>query len=377
VEETRALTGYSNANFVTSAATTGIDRKGDLQILFNLGRRQRMQKNYAQATKNFALVLERNPPEETQRAALLELAVIAEEEGQLPKAQQILAQYIKTFPDDPQAPELVLRQGLLYRKMGASTLALSKFYSVISSVLSVKAASLDRYKRLVLMAQTEIADTYYLDGRHAEAAEYLHRLLKLDEPDLDKAQIQFKVIQCLAAQRQHTDTVAQTRDFLQKHPTAPHRGEVHFLLASALKQQGQNVEALQQVLALLRERADDAAASPADWAYWQQRTGNEIANRLYQDGDYVAALDIYNNLISLNSSPAWRVPVWYQIGLVYERLRQPAKAIEIYKHILGWQKDIADPSPNLKTIMDLAKWRSDFLDWQTRTDRAIESSPIN
>ena len=376
VEEMRkSLAGYSNSNFTDTAAPAEVERKGELQVLFNLGRRQRLQKNYVAASRNFALVLEREAPEEMRRRAMLELALIGEEEGNLPKAQQVLANYVKTFPEDPDIPEIVLRQGLLYRRMGAPTLALSKFYSVISSVLAIQAGTLDKYRRLVLLAQTEIADTYYLEGRQAEAAEYFQRLLKLDESELDRAQIRYKLVRCLASQNQHGDTVAEAREFLARHATGPQRGEVHFLLALALKMQGRNGEALQQVLTLLKEQED--TENRAVWGYWQQRTGNEIANHLYQEGDYVAALEIYNNLIGLDSSPAWRLPIWYQMGLIYERLKQPSKALETYKHITGWQREITEASPNIKTIMEMAKWRSEFLAWHARTEETIRTSPAN
>jgi tetratricopeptide (TPR) repeat protein len=368
-----SLPGYSNSNFTDSAAPAEVERKGELQLLFNLGRRQRLQKNYVQASRNFALVLEREASEEMKRMAMLELALMSEEEGNLAKAQQVLANYVKMFAEDEDIPEIVLRQGLLYRRMGAPTLALSKFYSVMSSVLAVKVGSMERYRRLVLVAQTEIADTYYLDGRHAEAAEYFQRLLKLGESELDKGQIRYKLVRCLASQNQHGDTVAQAREYLLRQPAAGQRGEVSFLLATALKLQGKNGEALQQVLALLKEQQENRA----EWAYWQQRTGNEIANHLYQEGDYVAALEIYNNLIGLDSAPAWRLPIWYQIGLVHERLSQPGKALETYQHIMGWQREFTEASPNLKTIMEMAKWRAEFLAWHAKTGETIQSSPVN
>lgn len=371
------LRDYSSSNFTDAEGTLfGAPPKGgDLQILFNLAQRQRLQKNYQQANRNFALVLERDPPDEMKRTALLELALIAQEEKQFPRAQQVLSQYIKVFPDDPNVPEILLRQGLLYRDMGTPTLALSKFYAVMNSVLALKIGSFQRYQRLVLLAQTEIAETYYLGGRHAEAAEYFSRLLKLQSTDLNKGQIRYKIIRCLSAQNQHADTVAQATNFLKQHPETPEQAEVRFLLASALKHQGQNSAALQEVVGLLKNQHAKASDNPGHWLYWQQRAGNEIANQLYREGDYVNALEIYNHLGALSSSPAWQLPVWYQMGLIYERLHQESKAIETYQRIAGWQKDLGtDASPGLKTVMEMAKWRTDFLQWTLQTQRSIRSS---
>src|SRR5205823_2473171 len=109
---------------------------------------------YVDAARNFTTLVENETGEEMKRLALLELANVTQEQGQLAKSQQILAQYLKRYPRDPGVPGVLLRQGLLYRQMGAPALALSKFYAVMTSALSLKEGSVDYYQRLVLHAQT-------------------------------------------------------------------------------------------------------------------------------------------------------------------------------------------------------------------------------
>ena len=48
-------------------------------------------------------------------------------------------------------------------------MALAKFYAVMTGSLKLKFGSLEYYQRLVLQAQTEIADTYYLQGKYLDA----------------------------------------------------------------------------------------------------------------------------------------------------------------------------------------------------------------
>ena len=362
----------ANSNVPTSLHAP---RQGSIQdqvqILFNLASQQHTQRNYTEATRNFTALLDGAAPDELKRHAFIELAVMAQEQNQLARAQQILAQYLKQYPQDPGAPEVLLRQGLLYRQMGATTLALSKFYAVMTSALTLKEGGLDYYQRLVLHAQTEIAETYYLQGKNAEAVEYLSRLLKLDSADLNKTQIHYKLVRSLAAQDNHAEAIAQARDFLLRYPASTAEPEVRFLLAKTLKNSGQNRDALQQVLQLLQSQYSSAKESPDQWAYWQQRAGNEIANQMYNEGDYMNALEIYLVLASLNQRPAWQLPVSYQIGLVYEKLRQPQKAVETYARILARQKELAnETSPGLKTVLDMAQWRHDFLNWQAQAERA-------
>src|SRR5206468_1886230 len=119
------------------------------------------------------------------------------------------------------------------------------------------------------------------------AVEYLSRLLKLDSADLNRTQVHYKLVRSLAALDNHTEVIAQARDFLLRYPASPSEPEVRFLLASALKGSGQNRDALQQVLLLLQSQQVSAAENPEQWAYWQQRAGNEIANQMYNEGDYM------------------------------------------------------------------------------------------
>src|SRR5207248_11256333 len=142
-----------------------------VQLLVDRAQLKQLQKDYEQSAKSFATLIEGKAPDELKRSALIEMAVIAQEQNELAKAQQILAQYLRLFPQDAGIPEVLLRQGLLYRQMGAPALALSKFYAVMTSALTLKRGEVDYYQRLVLQAQAEIAETAYLQGKYEEATE--------------------------------------------------------------------------------------------------------------------------------------------------------------------------------------------------------------
>lgn len=358
----------SNSNLVSSGFGAPTNSPAEeFEALLKLAQLQHRQKSNTESAKNFAALLESQAPDEMKRTALLELAVIAQEENQLARAQQILSQFTKKYRDDTAVPEVLLRQGLLYRQMGAPKLALSKFYSVMTTALTLKQGDLAYYQRLVLHAQTEIADTHYGQGEHVEALEMFTRLLKLDAAELKKRPLHFKLIRCLSALGRNPETVAQAEEFLTRHPAAQEEPEVRYLLADTLKQLGRNREALQQVLLLLKSEKAASETRPERWVYWQQRTGNDIANQLYQDGSYLDALQIYEALASLSTAPGWQLPAWYQTGLCYERLHQPAKAVEAYQRIMARQKELpGEPEPAMKTILEMARWRAEFLDWQSQ-----------
>ncbi len=346
-----------------------------LQSTLEMVRTLRFQKNYDLAEKQVSNLLGEDTPLEIRRQSMLEMAYICQDTMQLSKAQQIYNEYARKFPKDPSLPEVCLRQGTLYRQMGAHNLALAKYYQVLNYSLNLKLDRLEYYQALVIKAQTEIAETYYLQGKFADSVEYFSRLLTLDSKGLDRAGCLFKLVRSLAAQQEHARAAAQGQAFLQLYPDSTEVAEVRFLLADSLKKLGRNRESMQQVLLLLQSQQKQAQKHPELWAYWQQRTGNEIANQLYKEGDYMSALEIYLGLAKISAAPAWQLPVWYQIGLVYEHLKQPQKADEMYDQILKRQVEVRTDAgtPGLIALLDMALWRRNYLKWGDKADKSLQT----
>ncbi len=356
----------------TALGTTKQDREKQLRALeekLEIARRQRLTRLYAEATPSFIAILMTNAPDDMKRTALLELAICAQEQNQLPKAQEIFTHYIARWPEDSSVPEIALRQGLILRQMGMNNLALTKFYSVMTTALTLKEEKLDYYQRLVLQAQTEIAETYFQQGKFQDSVDYFIRLLKLGSPLLNKPQIQFKLIRSLSSLGRYEEATTQAYGFLNRYKDMVEQAEVRFYLATALKQLGRNNDSLQQVMMLLQDQQGQARTHPETWAYWQQRTGNEIANQLYKEGDYLRALEVYTGLSSLSTALEWQLPVNYQIGLTFERLQQPVRAIDQYASIVKRESEVTtNAAPSLRTILDMARWRQQHLAWQTNAE---------
>ena len=310
-----------------------------------------------------------NNPEAIQKSALFELGNVARDENDLPRAQSVYGQYLERWPDDVKVPEILLLQGEIFRQMGLNDLALGKFYSVMTSALSLKNDQLAYYQSLVLQTQVEIAETHYLIGQFADAADFYSRLLQNTDPALNRSQLQFRLIRSLAIIGRNDQAVAQAEDFVLRYPDADQVPEVRYYLAEALKALGQNTEALQQVLLCLREQKSKTRNNPQVWAYWQQRVGNEIANQLYHEGDYIDSLQVYNDLAQLDPSPDWQIPVDYQMGITYEKLSQPQKAVDTYNAILARADEVGtNATPALQSVFDMAHWRLSFIQWQTNAE---------
>ena len=319
-------------------------------------------------------LLVESAPEEIRKQALYVMAMAVEGENDLPRAQSILSQYLDRWAGDARTPEILLRQGQIFRQMGLNNLALGKFYAVMTVALSLKDDQIKFYQHLVLEAQLEIAETHYLMGQFSDAADFYGRLLKSTDPELNRPLAHFRLVRSLAMTGNTQEAIGSAQDFLARYPNDPQEPEVRYYLAQGLKASGQNGEALRQVLLFLREEKAKTEDQPAVWAYWQQRVGNEIANELYKEGDYVKALDVYLSLAKLDSSPAWQIPVKYQIAITYEHLMQPGQAVTTYNDILAHQADVStNNTPGLTAVFDMSRWRVNFLTWQQKAELAAHS----
>lgn len=331
---------------------------------------------YPESETNYISLLADDKPVALQQTALLELANVVRLESDFPRAEAIYGQYLQHWPGDAGMLEVYLRQGQVFRDMGLPNMAFVKFYAVMTAALALTNNQLAYYKTMVLRAQVEIADTYYSLGKFKDAMDYYSRLLAQNDPELDREQVQFRLIRSLEAVNQHDEAVSQARDFLEHYPNSTEEPEVRYHLAQAYKSQNRNTEALQEVKTFLKEERDKTTNDPAVWTYWQQRVGNEIGNQLYQEGDYVKALQVYLALAQLDPSPAWQLPVRYQVGLTYEKLLQPSLAMEVYRNILtnAVHGAGANLAPGLQSLLDMASWRLNFLEWNARAEPFVHQT---
>jgi hypothetical protein len=72
----------------------------------------------------------------------------------------------------------------------------------------------------------------------------------------------------------------------------------------------------------------------------------------------------------LDGTPAWQLPVRYQVGLTYERLLQPRLAAEAYRNVLtnAVSLNTTNLAPDTKSVVDMAAWRLHFLEWNERAE---------
>jgi tetratricopeptide (TPR) repeat protein len=330
--------------------------------------------DHASADLAFTEALQVKAPAEFHGRVLLEFAAHLRSTGRATRAASIYESFLTRYPTDARLPQALIELGRTLRQLGAWELALARFYAVLNSALNVDPETVAEYRRFAQIAKFEIAETHYQRGDFDTAGRFFSRVRLLDLPPEDRARAAFRE----AYSRYHSGpddaAIAGLRRFLAEFPQHPSALEARYLLCTALRRNGQHEAALAETLHLLRS-ARDATASDADaWAYWQRRTGNQLANEFYAQGDFGAALTIYETLATLRSDPAWRWPALYQIGLCYERLRQAGRARDAYLAILqeadGPEKPPAPIGPDL---VGMARWRLSQLGWQDELERSLNA----
>jgi tetratricopeptide (TPR) repeat protein len=324
----------------------------------------------------FNKLLKEGAPDSQKRDGMLMMGKAMKEKFSQPaKAAVIYEQFLDLFPNDPEAPGVMLDLGRLYREQGAYATALNKFYGVLYSSLQVKTG--EQYNNASLRAKMEIAHTHFAAGDYPKALELYSRIKLLDMSQEEASEVAFRKAYITYLAKDYAASLNDSQAFLATYPTSPLAPEAQYLYVQSLKSLGRDQEAMKETMKLLEAGRQHGRKNPSVWIYWQRKTGNEIANELYENNDIAGALSIYQKLANLDTNPGWRGSAVYQIGLCFERLRHIERAREAYKWIVENIKPTA-PSPddsligiNLETLHELASWRLENLAWLEKTEKEV------
>ena len=342
--------------------------------LIRKGLEKTAQGDYDGANSIFNQVFSLDATTAQHRAALLGFARALRKKNELTKAAAVYEKILKDYPLDEDAPDIYLELGRTQRALGAYRTAINRFYSVINSTLKLPEAGAARYRQLAKTAQFEIAETHFQAGEYQEASRFYSRLRLLDLAPADRARAHFKSAYSLFLAEDYLGAVGSLRDYLDQHPEDENVPEARYLLAVSYRRLHRPLEALVEALELLRTEKTRTAKDPKLWIYWQRKTGNQIANEFYEQGDSANALTIYLTLSELSPEPVWRLPIVYQIGLCYERLGEASEAIASYQTILDnvrAPKGDGSARPELADLARMAAWRLDQITWQQNTQQRL------
>lgn len=344
----------------------------EIHGLLNLGSALTDRADYEAAEIAFRQVM--NAPEvapEDLKTALLGLARMHRRQGALTKAVAIYERYLKDYTGDERSPDVLLDLGRTLRALGIHKLAINRFYSVLNSTLKLTGESFAHYQLVAKTAQFEIAQTHFEAGNFAEAGKYFARLRLLDLSPEDRGHASFMSARALRLQGDRASAVTMLRNFIEQCPRDENIPEARYLLAVTLRELKQPQEALTATLDLLRVEKSQVAADPKRWAYWQRRTGNQLANDFFEAGDTLNAHTIYTGLTALSAEPAWRLPLVYQVALCEERLGHLDLARTSYRTVVDAAG--ATPPAELAELVRMAAWRLDHLQWREQVEQRVSS----
>lgn len=332
----------------------------------------------------------------------------------------------------PTIPETHIRAGKIYRELGADRMALNKFYDAINATLTLpyNVAFTDADKRKGKsfelrkdaesnQAMFEIAETFLGSEDYDNAIKFYDRLNRLEQlNESDRSVVSYK--RGLAHFRRAVDNIrkeerqkrldpdimldnvsfeetpradfARVKEILSGYgtlyPTSPYVPETHYLLALSYEQLNQSEESIAQLLSLLREATfnpqlimqeeetknvrdrdfDRINKMKSVWAFWKKKTGNYLANKFFETGEYFNAYRIYTALLPVDETPSWKVPLLYQVALCEEKLGNFVQATETYISIEdlfddneGARTELAN-SKYLKFVYGMSKWRREQLE---------------
>ncbi len=348
--------------------------KEELAGSLKIGQRKFEQGDLASAELAFTKVLMERASSEQDHDALIGLARTYRKKGDFTKATAVYEKFIKLYPNDVLLPTVYLELGRVLRNMGAYKQAIARFYSVINSTLKLPDDGSDSYRQLARTAQFEIAETYFVSGDYEQAGRFYARLRLLDLAPEDRARAHFKSAYSLVLDKKEDKAVVALNSFLDQYPGDDNAPEARYLLSTALYRMGRFQDSVAAAIQLLRAESSMMEKNPKRWAFWQRKTGNQLANDFYENGSFKSALHIYQSLEALSSEPLWKITVLYQIGLCHERMMQLDQARSAYTSILEQARDAtldANQTTEANDIVQMVNWRLKHIAWQSETNDTV------
>lgn len=365
-----------------------------VQAVINQARLAAKMRDIETAEKNYLRILTGALPKEIYQSVLMEMGRLYKDNDREGQAAAVYERFVQDFPQHERSPIVHLELARLYREMGAPNSAINSYYDVINAALALP-SDVDpmKYRRFSLTAQFEIAGTFlelsntdilkkpegYNESYLEMANKYLDRLLRLP---LDKKKLGKAVYRSAYAKYKMQDypgVVKQLEGYSTKFSESDLIPESYYLQSIAYKELDKPKQALDSVIELLNYNQEQQVSNPKSWAFWKKRTGNQLANTFYEEGDYFKALQLYQALYKVDNDVTWQASTLYQIGLCFERLGMFPKASEAYQMLSdwsAWEGDDYETDENLALIRDMATWRKENLNWTRQADNYINKITI-
>lgn len=324
------------------------------------------EKAFTQAERLYVGVLESNASAAEKRKALIELAQVYADSGVVAKAVDTLESCLALYPETTKQPELLFRLGTYYRDLGLKEDSIAQFYRVLNSIVVTGEENLKKYLGLARLAQFEIARSHYEQEAYDRALMLFDRieLLELEPADRETVSYYKALASLKSGDRQKgLELIGQ---FIGSYPASEFIPEMRFLEADTLYRMGRADASAGALMELLKAVGTPDSEVPVEWDFWRRQAGNQLANRFYTDGRFLAALRLYQGMVALDKSPSWRLPIIYQIGLCFEKLSMFERSRQSYQYILEQLAGLPGEqvTGTLEHLDAGVQWRLEVLDWR-------------
>ncbi len=354
--------------------------KSQSEILYRQAVLSREARDYERAEHLYYESLKLPHSREFGRTLMLELLAMYEQTEASVKLAYLLENFARRFPGDDALPELYLNLGDIYFDLGDFSQARRSYYKVLNAAIFISARKLEDYRAVSLQAQSRIAESYFELRRFVQAMEFYDRISRQENlPDDVRGQVGLRLIECHYNVGDFQEVILQGQRHLEDPALKATFPRVYYLLTNAYRQTGQPDRSLETVLELLKAASTAKGERRAEWLHWQEVTGNQVANAFYEKGDYRGALKVYQAIAALDDAPQWVLPIAYQMGLCFEKLKLPERASEAYRYILESREEVTteeSTAASTRFLFEAAERRLERLEQSREISRMVSDIVI-
>jgi len=309
-----------------------------------------------------------------KRRALFGMAEAYYDKGAVGKAISLLDQYLKAYPEEADSARLLFQMGLMYREIGLYSEAVVTFYRVLNSIVVTGDAEVERYLQLARRAQFEIARSHFDAGEFEQALSLLERIELFELNPRDRETVLYYKAKAFLKTGHRGKGLIELNRFLLQFPESALVSEMLYEKAEAQMRMQRSDDALATLMELLERGGLPEENASANWRQWRRIAGNYFSNQYYERGDYMAALRLYQGIVTLDDDPRWQLPVVLQMGLCFEQLAMYDRAEESLRYVVQGVEALREGSPEapledaLEHLLERTRWRLDMIVWRASFD---------
>ena len=345
------LHNYKKASEIYQKAESENTGKSLLDAQEQLGWCSYRQENFSDAVSLWGDLLKKNCVEDRKSRLLYWSAWAYFRNKDFQNAQLFFQQVVSGYPQDPLAPEALLREGDCFfnqQQFKDSKDAYQRF--------------IDAYPTHALLPDALYGLQWSADklGLKDEASQAAKNFLQKFPDSAFAPSIQYRLADTFFQNQKYADAIDTYQTLLQKYPNSLEAPKAMFWMATALSKSDKKPEAISAFNDLLKKFPNDPLALE----------GRFSLGSLYHDsGDFKDALDNYSHIFQTNPTHHLASHALFNGAVCETELGDVPKALEYYEKVIS-------DYPNDPLIADAGIQAGILYEKQKQTDKALQSYEI-